>query len=111
MPYIRSLKIPTFTLPDLLHDAAIDRMDLLHIDTEGHDWIILSQLDFRLFGPQLILFEIEFLSPYERTSAINTLSKRYWIYDLGRDALAIDKTAARRFVWSRFLIRKWLLTP
>ncbi len=56
-PYIVKTDIRTETLPAVLQRHAVQQIDLLHIDTEGADWLILQQLDFSKFQPKVILVE------------------------------------------------------
>jgi FkbM family methyltransferase len=50
--------LKTKTLTQLIDDAQLDRIDFLSIDVEGHDFAVLSGLDFKRFKPQLICVEI-----------------------------------------------------
>jgi len=45
------------------------RVDLLVIDTEGHDWAILRSLDLSVERPRLIVYEHFHLSPADRRAA------------------------------------------
>lgn len=108
-PYIRSRTIPTSTLPELLQGAQVERIDLFHVDTEGNDWIVLSQLDLSRFQPRIVLFETCHLSADDLADAVRMLSEHYWVYNLGNDSIAIRKDAGTQFWWSRQLIRNWLL--
>src|SRR3990172_11007463 len=44
-PYIRTTVLNGLTLNQLIDKHDLNRIDLLYIDTEGHDWQILRQLD------------------------------------------------------------------
>jgi FkbM family methyltransferase len=81
-PWIVRLEIPTVPLSKLFSNYGITHIDVLHIDTEGYDWKILSQLDFELFHPRVILFEYKHLSEIEKLSALTLLKKFYYVKDL-----------------------------
>lgn len=56
--YICELEIQTLTLNTLLDKYHLkEDLNLLHIDTEGHDYTILKQIDFNVTRPDIILFE------------------------------------------------------
>lgn len=92
-PYIVSREIEGVTLADLLNREGIRSIDVLHIDTEGWDWRILSQLDLEKFDPQVVLYEHGHLRAHEKEDSIRFLEDRFDLYDLGRDIIAINKKA------------------
>jgi FkbM family methyltransferase len=59
---IKTLNVKCVTVPELLADAPNGTMDVLVIDTEGHDYVILKQFDFTQVRPKLIVFESKHLS-------------------------------------------------
>ena len=73
IPEIESLlieeRVPTVRLDTLLARHHVSRIDLLVIDTEGHDWEILRALDFTRFRPVLLMFEHQHLSAKDKTAA------------------------------------------
>ncbi len=81
-PFIRTLDIPTVSLPTLLECQNVSKIDVLHIDTEGYDWKILRQLDLKVFRPKVILFEHKHLQESERLEALAFLQPSYRITDL-----------------------------
>lgn len=84
---IVSLDVPTLPLPVLLERNNVDRINLLHIDAEGYDWKILSQLDLTKYRPEVILFEHVHLSTKDKGAARAFLQDRYTILQLGDDYL------------------------
>ena len=50
------IKVPTTTLNDIIKDYHITELDLLHTDTEGHDYEILMDYTFSI-KPKRIMFE------------------------------------------------------
>ena len=93
-PYIVELDIKAITLAELLAREQITTIDVLMIDTEGHDWKILPQLDLQRYKPGVILFESCFLSPQDRAAARRFLEPFYRIKDLGKDYFCSRKPAA-----------------
>lgn len=92
-PFIVSAPVQCVTLPELLQHHAIHEITIFHIDAEGHDWKILSQLDLTTHSPDLIIFEHRHLIASDRRASQSFLAEQYDIYDLGRDYLAIAKSA------------------
>ena len=75
---------------------SITSIGLLHIDTEGYDWKILSQLNLNNYKPSLILYEQKHLSEVERRESIEFLINDYFIFDFGSDYLAINKKILKK---------------
>ena len=73
IPEIDSLvieeRVPAIRLDTLLRRHGISRIDLLVIDTEGHDYEILRGLDFTRFRPALVMFEHQHLSTGDKVAA------------------------------------------
>lgn len=73
IPEIESLlieeSVPTVRLDTLLKRHGVSRIDLLVIDTEGHDFEILRALDFTRFRPVLLMFEHQHLSANDKAAA------------------------------------------
>jgi FkbM family methyltransferase len=86
-PFIVSIELATLPLSAVLDRNNVTTMDVLHIDTEGYDWIILRQLDLNVFQPKVILFEHKHLQDSEKREAVNFLERQYRISDLGGDYL------------------------
>jgi FkbM family methyltransferase len=62
-------RVPTVRLETLLLRYGVSRIDLLVIDTEGHDFEILRGLDFARFRPVLLMFEHQHLSANDKAAA------------------------------------------
>jgi len=84
-PYIISSVFPTLPFESLIQKHGIKRIDVLHIDAEGYDWEILSQVDLVLHPPMVILFEHVHLAPEIKERALVRLRGNYRILDLGCD--------------------------
>ena len=52
---LRTIEVPAITFDSLT--AGVERIDLLQIDTEGHDSEILDQVDLRRWRPDVVVFE------------------------------------------------------
>ena len=50
-------EVPCLTLDTLLTRNGLERLDLLVIDTEGHDWEIIRHADLRGWMPRLLIYE------------------------------------------------------
>ncbi len=50
-------EVACLSLAELCSKHGIDRLDLLLIDAEGHDWEILRSVDFGDIHPRLLVFE------------------------------------------------------
>jgi FkbM family methyltransferase len=85
--HIKSMVIQTVSFETLLRANEISKLDLLHIDTEGHDWIILKQLDLSKISPKIILFENKHLSKAETEEFFSVFKDKYTIINLGTDYL------------------------
>lgn len=92
-PFIESATLSGISLTNLFERHAIDNIDLLHIDTEGADYKILSQLNLIRFRPRVILYERKHLSEDEHKQSIHFLKNDYELFNLGADMLAINKEA------------------
>jgi FkbM family methyltransferase len=91
-PFVKSTLLEGLNLKTLFQRNNISNISVLHIDTEGYDWKILSQLDLNQFEPRFILFEQNHLSKEEREEAISFLDKKYHVLILGIDMLAVHKS-------------------
>lgn len=95
-PYIEELLLSGLTLEELFKRNKIKEITLLHIDTEGYDWKILSQLNFNYLKPKLILIEHIHLNNEEKDNLIIFLKMDYFIFMLGEDILAVINNHERK---------------
>ncbi len=91
-PFIRSDSLVGMTLQALLDTHEVPHFDILHIDTEGHDWAILSQLDLKKYSPAFILYEFNHLSRDDLRDSIDFLETKYALFDMGIDILAVNRS-------------------
>lgn len=90
-PYIEEILLSGLTLEELFKRNNIKEITLLHIDAEGYDWKILSQLNLDNIKPKIILIEHKHLAKVEIDNLINFLKTDYSIFRLGRDMIGIIK--------------------
>lgn len=91
-PYIVAVELPCVPVQDILDRNAVTRVDLLHIDTEGYDYHVLSQFDFARYCPAVVLYEHKHLSAAVREQAQALMcSHGYQLYVRGADTLAIRR--------------------
>jgi FkbM family methyltransferase len=90
-PFIKELRIQGLRLHELLDKYSNTGIDLIHIDAEGWDWKIISQLDLQRFRPTWIIFEYIHLSLSEKESALEKFSSLYEIKEYGTDYFCVLK--------------------
>lgn len=91
-PYILSERIVTIPLQNILDKHKVSRVDLIHIDTEGYDYKVLTTIDFSRNKPSVILYEHMHLSDDEVKSAKSLLEKNgFSCVQYGGDTLATVK--------------------
>jgi FkbM family methyltransferase len=91
-PYIISQQIQAVSLQDLLKSHLIKRVDLLHIDTEGYDYKILSTFDLSKYEVSIILFENKHLCQGQKKLANSLLkANQYRFCQYGGNTLAVKK--------------------
>ena len=88
--YIWEVPVNVITLPRLLAEQSIERIDILQVDTEGYDYEVLKQFDFDRYSPAIVNFEHQHLSPEDMDRCIEMLRKHgYLLFRHGRDTCAI----------------------
>lgn len=97
IPEIDSLlveeRVPAVRLDTLLARHEISRIDLLVIDTEGHDFEVLRTLDFARFRPTLVMFEHQHLTEGDKQAAYALLETAGYDY---RETVEGDAIAWRK---------------
>lgn len=73
-PLIVSEDVRCLPLDAIIHKHEFDQFDIVQIDTEGHDFQILKQVDFSRYRPRLIRFEYVNLPGDERLQAMALLA-------------------------------------
>jgi FkbM family methyltransferase len=77
-PFIVETQVKTISLAGFVEREGLRRIDVLHIDAEGHDFKVLNSLDFGLVKPNVILIEHKHLSESDRQSLLDLLG--HWGY-------------------------------
>jgi FkbM family methyltransferase len=90
-PYIVSETIEAITLQELFKRNSITKLDLVHIDTEGHDYRIFKQLDLRSNRPKVVIVEFKHLGYWECYRLIRRLRKYYDVFSSGADLVAVQR--------------------
>jgi hypothetical protein len=81
-------------LQDVLDRNRVNAIDLVHIDTEGFDYKVLSQLDIKRYKPSVILFEHHLLPNDEFVKARKLLrGNGYRLLQYGNDILALRRSS------------------
>lgn len=61
-------EVPSLRFDTLCERHAIDHLDVLVIDAEGHDWAIIRTVDLARHRPRLLVYEHFHLSPADRAA-------------------------------------------
>ncbi len=98
-------RVPCLTFESLCRRHGVERIDLVHTDTEGHDARIVRQIDLARYRPAIVLYEHGHLPRPERDACSEHLrSHGYDCIAAGRDTMCIrpaDRDADAR------LARAW----
>lgn len=86
--------VPCLTFESLCAEHELDRIDLLLIDTEGHDFEILKHIDFTQWHPTVVIYEHFHLSPGDRQECRSMLeSAGYLTLTEGFDTWCLHRDA------------------
>ncbi|PYL04124.1 MAG: hypothetical protein DME31_04520 [Verrucomicrobia bacterium] len=66
---VKEASVECLAVNALLSRHNIQKIDLLHIDCEGFDYVILRQFDFTTLRPRIVLFEQKHLTAKDRQAA------------------------------------------
>jgi FkbM family methyltransferase len=92
-PYIVETDVECLPLQDVFDRNRVSAIDLVHIDTEGFDYKVLSQIDLQRYKPSVILFEHHLLPDEEFLQARRLLrGAGYRLHQYGNDILAIRRS-------------------
>lgn len=97
-PYIKSEKINGITLDELLKKHQISDFDIFHIDVEGYDWEVLSQLNQEKNQPTFILYEAIHLSKLDLKKSADFLEEGYNLFLFEGDILAVSKKIKPKYL-------------
>jgi FkbM family methyltransferase len=101
MPDIReriiSIKVPCTTFETLCRKYRVDRIDLVHIDAEGHDFEIIKGIDFDRHQPAVVLYEHKHLSRPDRYCCRQLLRDGgYLVLEFAQDTLCVARAAVTK---------------
>jgi len=87
------IEVEAVTFGALVSD--LERLDLLAVDTEGHDWEILRHADLGRHRPRLVLYEHFHLAPADRRAARDHLrGLGFETFEEGLDTFCLDTEPA-----------------
>jgi len=90
--HIQEEEVEIIAFETLCKRNHISHVDLILIDTEGHDYRILQQIDVRKYEPIVIAYEHKHLAEDERRAAHEILLRAgYKLSKYGDDVLAVKK--------------------
>lgn len=110
-PYILETEVQGLSLIELIKESNFDQVDLLHIDTEGYDWKILSQLDLTMYCPHIVLFEHTHLTKQEKEASISFMQNDFYMFHFGGDFLCIKKSQFKNDHLKSKYLRRILINP
>lgn len=83
-------EVEALTFADFVGREGIDRIDVLQIDTEGHDFIVFDQIDFDRYAVRVLQIELVNLDPIDRLTIFERLRCHgYRCYYDGNDLTAV----------------------
>jgi FkbM family methyltransferase len=87
-------EVPALTFDALCAKHGLQRVDLIVIDTEGHDWAILRSIDLARHRPDVVVFEHFHLDPADRAAAREHLAAHgYATHEEGFDTFCVHRDA------------------
>lgn len=89
---VEEMEITCISFEKIICDYKIKKVELLHIDTEGADWMILSSFPFHLSHPDIIIFEHSHLNLIDYKNAIQLLKGyRYKLLKVDTDTFCYSE--------------------
>lgn len=95
-PFIKEMIVKGLTLEELFKKNRVENLKLLHMDTEGYDWKILSQLDLKKHRPTVLFFEHKHLGEIEMKEARQFLEPDFHIFRFESNFLCLRKEILRK---------------
>jgi len=84
LKHFKTVNIKCKKLQSVLDESDIGNVDLYLIDTEGYDYHIIKQIDFKKTAPSLIIFEHLHLSKKEKKEAFRLLRSNHYYLKIGK---------------------------
>jgi hypothetical protein len=89
---VKEAPVECLAVNTLLSRNDIQKIDLLHIDAEGFDYVILRQFDFAILRPRIVLFEHKQLTADDRRAAKIMMHRAgYKVEEMETDYFCIRK--------------------
>ncbi len=89
------IEVDCVTFNDIVKEYEVKSLDLLVIDTEGHDYNIIMSLDFNLIKPKYIEFEHLHMTHFEYKKCIEKLEKEGYF-------IVLERLDDIRLIYSKF---------
>jgi FkbM family methyltransferase len=87
---VKEASVECLSVDELLSRNNIQKIDLLHIDCEGCDYVILRQFDFTTLRPRIVLFEQKHLTAQDRQAAKTMMQRAgYKVEQMETDVLCL----------------------
>jgi len=100
---IQKINVRCLTYDQLLRELNVKKVDLLHVDTEGYDYIIIRQVKLDSSGPEFVIFEHKHMSVSERRELLQVFRKCSYRCLVGtNDVVCIQRDALRALPFSIF---------
>ena len=96
------IEVPCMTFESLCRKHGLGAIDVLMVDTEGHDWTVLQGVDIDTHRPRLLIYEHQHLNDGDRADCRNHLERHgYETREEWWDTWCLHSSADER------LKRKW----
>lgn len=107
------IQVPCVTFDSLARRNGVERIDVLHTDTEGSDLEILRSVPFDRFRPTLVVFESVHLPPPAREVAADLMQQvDYECFEYGLDIWCFNRsTLPKREADDMGGLWRWLTDP
>lgn len=87
---IRSIDVKTQTFQGMIAETHLSKVDLILIDTEGHDYMVLKTIDLNRIKPKVIVWEYIHLSKLDKLKSIlKVKSLGYKIFLSGNNLIGV----------------------
>ena len=93
---VKETPVECLAVNALLSRNNIQKIDLLHIDAEGFDYVILRQFDFTTFHPRIVLFEHINLTNQDRRAAKTMMEfAGYKVQEMEADFFCLSRAMSK----------------
>lgn len=107
--YIKSIKVPVNTIQNILKEHKVEKLDLIHIDTEGYDFEILKTINLKNYAPQVVLAEYINLNKSDRIKMLQMLKENgFKSYKHHQDFISIHRSVHKKLMKNTIIYPKWI---